>query len=121
MRSTTLAPVALACAALCVTAHAETPPQEVYRPSFATCAAYFFLAARGNAASRYDYLYSAGEFSLNQAVREHGRPDAEARMGSDSSTMMKEIDQDWRLVDRLEKKYAGSCEALLRDAHFDVP
>jgi hypothetical protein len=88
---------------------------------FATCAAYFFLAARGNAATRYDHLYSAGEFALNQAVLEQGRPAAEARMGSDSTVMMGEIDQDWRLVERLEKKYGGACDALLRDAHFDAP
>jgi len=94
---------------------------ETYRPTYATCAAYFFLAARGSAATRYDQLYSAGEFALNQAVLEQGRPAAESRMGSDSTVMMEEIDQDWRLVERLENKYGGSCDALLRDAHFEAP
>lgn len=116
---------ALAFAALALLggpAQAQSAPEEdSYRPGFATCAAYFFLAARGHAASRYDHLYSAGEFALNQATLAQGRPAAEARMGSDSGVMMREIDQDWRLVERLDKKYGGSCEALLRDANFEAP
>ena len=117
-------PILLSAALACVSASLPSPAaaaDETYRPTFATCAAYFFLAARGSAATRYDQLYSAGEFALNQAVREQGRPAAEARMGSDSTLMMDEIDQDWRLVERLEKKYGGSCDALLRDAHFEAP
>lgn len=94
---------------------------DLYRPGYPTCAAYFFLAARGHEAARYDALYRAGEFSLNVAIKSLGRPDAEARMGSDSTVMMREIDQDWRLVERLDRKYGGACEALLRDAHFDMP
>jgi len=101
-----------------VAADSTTAP---YRPAYHTCAAYFFLAARGHDARRYDALYSAGEFSLNQAILELGRAEADTRMGSDSTVMMREIDQDWRLVDRLDKKYGGACEALLRDAHFDFP
>jgi len=120
MRNTSLLPVAFACAVSTLPGRAATP-EEAYRPMFATCAAYYFLAARGSAAARYDHLYTAGEFALNQAVREQGRPAAEARMGSDSTVMMGEIDQDWRLADRLEKKYGGSCDALLRDAHFEAP
>jgi hypothetical protein len=106
--------------ALGAPAHAAAD-EETYRPGFATCAAYFFLAARGNAASRYDYFYSAGEFALNQATLAQGRPAAEARMGSDSGVMMNEIEQDWRLIARLDEKYGGSCEALLRDANFEAP
>jgi hypothetical protein len=100
---------------------AEPAPGEPYRPGFPTCAAYFFLAARGHDAARYDALYRAGEFALNTAITAQGRPAAEARMGSESTIMMGEIDQDWRLIERLDRKYAGSCEALLRDAHFDLP
>lgn len=92
-----------------------------YRPGFTTCAAYFFLAARGHDAARYDALYRAGEFALNVAIRADGRPMAEQTMGSESTVMMREMDQDWRQIDRLDRKYAGACEALLRDAHFDEP
>lgn len=99
----------------------EPAPGEPYRPGFPTCAAYFFLAARGHDASRYDALYRAGEFALNAAITAQGRAAAEARMGSESTIMMKEIEQDWRLIDRLDKKHAGACEALMRDAHFDLP
>lgn len=114
----------LAAATLALVSGTRAAPatvEESYRPGFATCAAYFFLAARGNPAARYDYLYSAGEFALNQASLAQGRAAAEARMGSDSGVMMREIEQDWRLVARLEEKYGGSCEALLRDAHFEAP
>jgi len=92
-----------------------------YRPGFATCAAYFFLAARGHDAARYDGLYRAGEFALNVAIRSDGRPAAEKTMGSESTVMMREMAQDWRQIERLDRKYAGACEALLRDAHFDEP
>lgn len=92
-----------------------------YRPAYHTCAAYFFLAARGHDAKRYDALYSAGEFALNQSILEYGRQEAETRMGSESGVMMTEIERDWRLVERLDRKYGGACEALLRDAHFEAP
>jgi len=96
-------------------------PAAGYRPAFHTCAAYFFLAARGHDAKRYDALYSAGEFALNQSILEQGREQAENRMGSESGVMMGEIERDWRLVERLDRKYGGACEALLRDAHFEAP
>jgi len=96
-------------------------PAVLYRPAYHTCAAYFFLAARGHDARRYDALYSAGEFALNRSILEQGRAQAEARMGSESGVMMDEIERDWRLVDRLDRKYGGACEALLRDAHFAEP
>jgi hypothetical protein len=108
-------------AACALAAHAQSADGDAYRPGFTTCAAYFFLAARGHPASRYDYLYSAGEFALNRATLELGRPAAEARMGSDSGVMMREIEQDWRLIERLDRRYEGACEALLRDAHFEAP
>ncbi len=94
---------------------------EPYRPAYHTCAAYFFLAARGHDAKRYDALYSAGEFALNQSIVEHGREEAENHMGSESGVMMIEIERDWRLIERLDRKYSGACEALLRDAHFEAP
>lgn len=103
---------------------AETPADDgsehEYRPAYASCAAYFFLAARGHDAKHYDALYSAGEFSLNQAIIAHGRATAETRMENDSAVMMREIDQDWRLIERLDHKYGGACEALMRDAHFEA-
>jgi len=102
--------------------HAADPaPATLYRPAYHTCAAYFFLAARGHEAKRYDALYSAGEFALNQSILEHGREEAEHRMGSESGVMMTEIERDWRLIERLDRKYGGACEALLRDAHFEAP
>lgn len=100
---------------------ADQSPAELYRPAYHTCAAYFFLAARGHDAKRYDALYSAGEFALNQSILEHGREEAERRMGSESGVMMNEIERDWRLIERLDRKYGGACEALLRDAHFEAP
>ena len=108
-------------ACTCGVANAQPASSEQYRPGFPTCAAYFFLAARGHDASRYDALYRAGEFALNSAITAEGHPSAQARMGSESTVMMREIEQDWRLIERLDRKYAGGCEALLRDAHFEAP
>lgn len=88
------------------------------RPGFATCAAYYFLAARAHGMQDYDRLYSAGEFSLNEAARRHGHPAAEKRMGEASGHMMRAIEQDWRNIKVLDDAYGASCETLLRDARY---
>lgn len=86
------------------------------RPGFASCAAYYFLAARGHGMQDYERLYGAGEFALNEAARRHGRAAAEARMGEVSGAMMELIERDWRNIGRLDARYAGRCEVLLEDA-----
>ena len=83
---------------------------------FATCAAYYFLAARGHGMQEYDRLYSNGELSVNEAAKRHGKAAADAKMALASTGMMKEIHQDWRAIDILDKKYSAMCEDLLRDA-----
>lgn len=92
----------------------KTDPDE--RPGFASCAAYYFLAARGHGMQDYERLYGAGEFALNEAARRHGRAAAEARMGEVSGAMMELIERDWRNIERLDARYAGRCEVLLEDA-----
>lgn len=92
--------------------------QESPRPGFASCAAYYFLSARGHGMQDYDRLYSAGEFSLNEAARRHGRPAADQRMGESSGAMMTAIDQDWRNIQVLDAAYGAACETLLRDAGY---
>ncbi len=96
---------------------AESLPA-VEPPGFATCAAYYFLAARGHAVQDYDRLYSSGEFSLNEAAKRHGKPNAEAKMGDASGLMMKEMHQDWRQVTLLDTKYASECRSLTQEAGF---
>jgi hypothetical protein len=92
--------------------------EEQARPGFASCAAYYFLAARGHGMQDYDRLYSAGEFSLNEAAGRHGRPAAEQRMGEASRLMMTAIGQDWRNIKVLDDTYGASCETLLRDTNY---
>ncbi|MGD9602310.1 MAG: hypothetical protein AB7O21_00810 [Gammaproteobacteria bacterium] len=87
-------------------------------PGFASCAAYYFLAARGHGMQDYDRLYSAGEFALNEAIRRHGDPAARARMERVSGTMMDEFGRDWRRIEVLDRHYGAPCERLLRDAEF---
>ncbi len=90
----------------------------VASPGFGTCAAYYFLAARGHGVRDYDRLYSAGEFALNQASQRHGKPAANGKMEAMSGVMMKEIHQDWREIAKLDQRYGEPCETLLRDAHY---
>ncbi len=87
-------------------------------PGFATCAAYFFLAARGHGMRDYDRLYSSGEHSLNLAAKRHGREAATAKMGIASNTMMAAMHQDWREIATIDLRYASACEGLLRDVDF---
>jgi hypothetical protein len=105
---------AVLCAALLMT----TATVRAEPPGFATCAAYYFLAARGHGVRDYDRLYSAGEFSLNEATRQHGRTAAEHKMEAASGVMMREMHQDWREIAALDGQYGGSCETLLRDAGY---
>lgn len=99
-------------------ATAQESPEQSYRPGFAVCAAYYFLASRGHAMRDYERLYSAGEFSLNEATKLHGQEPANHDMEMASGAMMMEMRQDWREIAILDKKYAGSCEILLIDAEF---
>ncbi len=85
-------------------------------PGFATCAAFYFLAARGHGIKEYDSLYSAGEFSLNEAIKRHGKPAADQKMEHASTEMMREIHQDWRDIAILDARYGDRCDTLLRDA-----
>lgn len=87
---------------------------------FASCAAYYFLAARGHDVTRYDALYSAGEFSLNEAIKRHGKA-AQGKMESRSAEMMQSIAKDWRRVAELDRDFSRPCETLLRDAGFTPP
>lgn len=98
------------------TGHAE----QGEAPGFATCAAYYFLAARGNDIRQYDALYSAGEFSLNEAIKRHGKA-GQGRMESSSADMMQSIAKDWRRVAELDSEFSRPCETLLRDAGFRAP
>ena len=101
-----------------VASTAAAPLQPAEPPGFATCAAYYFLAARGHGVQDYDRLYSSGEFSLNEAAKRHGKPSADAKMTAASGLMMKEMHQDWREVVILDTKYATACMALTGDAGF---
>lgn len=94
--------------------------EDASAPGFASCAAYYFLAARGHDVRQYDALYSAGEFSLNEAITRHGKA-AQGKMESRSADMMQSIGKDWRRVAELDQRYARPCETLLRDAGFVAP
>ncbi|MSR15088.1 MAG: hypothetical protein EXR86_11110 [Gammaproteobacteria bacterium] len=87
-------------------------------PGFATCASYFFLAARGHGVRDYDRLYSSGEHSLNVAAQRHGKDAATTKMEAASNTMMAEMHQDWREIAVLDSRYADACDTLLRDTGF---
>ena len=87
---------------------------------YATCAAYYFLAARGHGKQDYDRLYTSGEFSFNEAARRHGKAAADAKMGEVSTGMMRDIHQDWRAIDILDKKYGAPCATLLQESGFKL-
>jgi hypothetical protein len=98
-----------------IAAQSEVSPEG---PGFATCASYYFLAARGHGVRDYDRLYTSGEHSLNLAATRHGQDAATQKMEAASNTMMTEMRQDWREIGRLDARYADACDTLLRDAGF---
>ncbi len=98
---------------------AAEAPSTIAPPGFGTCAAYYFLAARGHGVRDYDRLYSAGEFALNQATQRHGKLSANGKMEAMSGVMMEEIHQDWRNIGLLDQRYGSVCETLLREAHYE--
>jgi glycine/D-amino acid oxidase-like deaminating enzyme len=95
---------------------AEARSAAVVEPGFATCAAYYFLAARGHGVQDYDRLYRAGEFSLNEATRRRGQQAATAKMEQASSRFMQQIHQDWRQIALLDRDYETPCARLLEAA-----
>jgi len=101
---------------LLVAVAASSRAQSAGEPGFASCAAYYFLAARGHGVRDYDRLYAAGEFALNTATRHHGQAAAQHKMAEVSGDMMREMHQDWREIALLDTRFEGPCDALLREA-----
>jgi len=100
---------------------ALAPLEQPGQPGFGDCAAYYFLAARGHPATEYDALYTAGEFSMNSATILHGKGEGAKQMEVASGRMMTEMDQNWLHIGILDKRYASSCAALLRNAGYGAP
>ena len=91
------------------------------KPRFLECASVFFAAARGSPATRYDELYSAGEYAFNVAILLRGREAADRQQSEIAARLMKEISQDLFRVGELEQKYGPDCLKLLAEAGYSRP
>ena len=96
------------------------PNVQADEAGYATCAAYYFLAARGHGMQDYERFYTSGEFSFNEAARRHGKAAADTKMGQVSTGMMRDIHQDWRSIEILDKKYGAPCATLLHESGFKL-
>ena len=90
-------------------------------PHFVECAAVYFAAARGSPVSRYEALYSAGEYAFNVAILLRGREPADRLHSEVAARLMKEISNDLMRVQELEQKYGPGCMKLLGQAGYVQP
>ena len=90
-------------------------------PHFVECAAVYFAAARGSPVSRYEELYSAGEYAFNVAILLRGREPADRLHSEVAARLMKEISNDLMRVQELEQKYGPGCMKLLEQAGYVRP
>ena len=91
------------------------------KPRFLECATVFFAAARGSPSTRYDELYSAGEYAFNVAILLRGREAADRLQSDIAARLMQEISQDLFRVGELEQKYGPACLKLLAEAGYAKP
>ena len=117
-----LAGLLFAGVAAVASAQEKTPALEALeadgQPRFVECAAVFFAAARGSPVTRYDALYSAGEYSFNVAILLRGREPADRLHSEVAARLMKEISNDLMRVQELEQKYGPGCMKLLEQAGY---
>ena len=103
-------------------AQEKTPALEALeadgQPRFVECAAVYFAAARGSPVTRYDELYSAGEYAFNVAILLRGREPADRLHSEIAARLMQEISKDPMRVGELEQKYGPGCGKLLAQAGY---
>ena len=120
-----LAGLLFGCVAAVAVAQEKTPALEALeadgKPRFVECAAVYFAAARGSPVTRYDDLYSAGEYAFNVAILLRGREPADRLHSEIAARLMKEISQDPLRVPELEAKYGPECMKLLVQAGYTRP
>ena len=97
----------LACAHAAPTEDANT---------YATCSAYFFMAANANSMGEFDAFYRSGEFAYNHAVRLVGEEQTLERFNAASTELNELIDRQWNRFELADARYGVVCADIYRDA-----
>ena len=79
----------------------------------ASCAAYYFAAARARGMSEYETLYDAGEYAFNIAVTAVEEASALEHFNNASTHINHVMQKRWVDFYKVDEQYAEKCEKLL--------
>ena len=79
----------------------------------ASCAAYYFAAARARGMSEYETLYDAGEYAFNIAVTAVEEASALEYFNNASTHINHVMQKRWVDFYKVDEQYAAKCERLL--------
>ena len=86
----------------------------------ASCAAYFFNAARIKPMSEYNTLYRAGEIALAEVASQRGMEQASKLMSEAAMEVTHLTGSDWRNFGRAESVYGEACAGFLEQASVSL-
>ena len=79
----------------------------------ASCAAYFFSAARAKEMTEYEMLYGAGEYAFNLAVASSNEAEALEHFNKASTHINHVMQKRWSDFYKVDEQYALKCEKVL--------
>ena len=79
----------------------------------ASCAAYYFAAARARGMSEYETLYDAGEYAFNSAVTAVEEASALEHFNNASTHINHVMQKRWVDFYKVDDQYAEKCKKLL--------
>ena len=98
--------------ALSVSATEPSQQERALIEHAASCAAYFFSAARAKEMTEYESLYGAGEYAFNLAVAAGTEADALQYFNRASTHINQVMQKRWADFYKVDEHYAPKCEKL---------
>ena len=87
--------------------------KDVLSKHAASCAAYFFSAARAKEMTEYEVLYGAGEYAFNLAVVSSNEAAALEHFNNASTHINHVMQKRWSDFYKVDEQYASKCEKVL--------
>ena len=83
---------------------------------YATCASYFFMAAKVRPLGEFDGLYRSGEFGLNRAIKLSGKEAAMTAFNEAASEINQIIDHSVSNFPAADDRFEVRCADIFREA-----
>ena len=92
----------------------EVSEQQAFAEHAASCAAYYFSAARAKGVREYETLYGAGEYCFNLAVTAADESIALQHFNQASTHINHVMQKRWTDFHKVDEQYALRCEKLFK-------